>query len=238
MSGTPDIILIGHGPGDALLLTLEAQRTLQQYGFAFTIGVPPRLAQSLRSAGVELEPLDQRVLAAEDPRDALLAAADVVLKQAEVESPVLVLVPENPLFLNSLSRFLLVEARDRELTVRSLPGVSQFDLLVNELGIDVAARGIQLFEAKRLLDSEERPNPRIPVVLLRLAGVMGDEVAPLAELRTSLAALYPGEHPVTLFNAGITGEGASHATGTLASIEEFAEHVDSGCSLFIGPIRE
>lgn len=237
MSKPADIILIGHGTGDALQLTVQAHGTLQRYGFAYAIGVPPRLTRLLASSGVELEHLDQRMLAATEPADALLAAADVVLKQTEVESPVLVLVPGNPLFLNSLSRLLVAEGGARELRVQRLAGVSQLDVLVNELGIDAAARGLQVFDAGRVVESGSRPNPHIPAVLFRAGDLLTGDGAALASLQTDLATVYPTSHPITLFNIDQAGDGTSFATAPIAEMAEFAAHLHAGSSLYIGPVR-
>ena len=165
MTKTADIIIIGHGTGDALQLTLQAQHILERFGFAFAIGAPPLLTKMLTASGVELEHLDERMLAASDPSEALMTAADVILKQAEIEQPVIVLVPGNPLFLNSLSRFLVAEGGARKLVVQRLAGISQLDVIINELGIDVAARGIQVFDAAGIAAGRSQPDPRVPTVL-------------------------------------------------------------------------
>lgn len=177
------------------------------------------------------------MLAATDPADALLAAAEVVLKQTEVESPVLVLVPGNPLFLNSLSRFLVAEGGARELRVQRLAGVSQLDVLVNELGIDVAARGLQLFDAGRVVTSHSQPDPYVPAVLFRAGDLLAGDGASMATLRADLATVYPTTHPITLFNIDQAGDGTSFATAPLADITEFTAHLHAGSSLYIGPIR-
>jgi uncharacterized protein YabN with tetrapyrrole methylase and pyrophosphatase domain len=236
VSEPAEIILIGHGSGDALHLTFQAQSVLQRYGFAFAIGVPPVLTQLLTSSGVELDHLDERMLAIAEPRDSLLAAADVVLKQTEVESPVVVLVPGNPMFLNSLSRLLVAEGMARGLTVRRLAGISQFDLVVNELGIDVAARGIQVFDASQIARGRSIPLTNIPAVLFRASDLLADDGAPLRSFQIALAAIYPDDHPVTLFNADPAGDGTSFATGTISGMAEFADHLHAGSSLYIGSV--
>lgn len=215
-------------------LGLNAQNVLQQYGFAFSVAASPAFTRYLQSVGVELEPLDEVMLKADDSLDAILDAADLVLKQAELEQPVLVLVPGNPLFLNSLSRFLVSEGRARGLVVETLSGVSQLDVLINELGVDVAARGIQIFDASSLLAAETALNTLIPTVLFRLSGLTGGGNS-LAALKALLKSSYSDDHLVTLFNSGTSSTGPSHATCQLLAMEDFDEHIDSSSSLFIGP---
>lgn len=240
VSKPADIILIGHGTGDALQLTVQAQSVLQRYGFAHAIGVPPLLTRFLSSAGVDLEHLDERMLAAGEAADALLVAADQILKQTEVERPVLVLVPGNPLFLNSLSRFLVAEAGSRDLSVQRLAGVSQLDVIVNELGIDVAARGLLLLEARHVALGRSQPNPEVPSILFRAGDLIeddDDDGTNVAALQVALATVFPTDHPVTLFNIGLTGDGTSFATAPLADLAEFSAHLHAGSSMFIGPVR-
>lgn len=216
-------------------LTVQARSVLERFGFAFAIGVPPLLAKVLGASGVELEPLDERMLAADEPADALLVAADVIFKQTEVEQPVIVLVPGNPLFLNSLSRFLLAEGGSRDLTVQRLAGVSQLDVIVNELGIDVAAHGLQVFDVVGVCSGRSVPVPAVPAVLLRVADLVRNDAASMSTLRQSLDSVYPADHPVTLFNIDPAGDTSSFATAPLSDVEEFQRHVHGGSSLFLGP---
>lgn len=216
-------------------LTVQARGVLERFGFAFSIGVPPLLAKVLGASGVELESLDGRMLVADEPADALLAAADVIFKQTEIEQPVIVLVPGNPLLLNSLSRFLVAEGRSRDLTVQRLAGVSQLDVIVNELGIDIAAHGLQVFDVVGVSSGRSRPVPTVPAVLLRLADLVGNDVASMSTLRQSLASIYRIDHPVTLFNIDPTGDTSSFATAPLSDVEGFLEHIHGGSSLFLAP---
>lgn len=216
-------------------LTVQARTVLERFGFAFAIAVPPLLAKVLAASGVELEHLDERMIAADEPVDALLAVADVIFKQTEAEQPVIVLVPGNPLFLNSLSRFLLAEGATRKLTVQRLAGVSQLDVIVNELGIDIAAHGLQVFDVVGVSSGRSLPVPAMPAVLMRVADLVGNDTASMSTLRQSLGAVYPIDHPVTLFNIDPTGDTSSFATAPLSEIDEFLAHVHVGSSLFLSP---
>jgi uncharacterized protein YabN with tetrapyrrole methylase and pyrophosphatase domain len=236
VSEPADIILIGHGSGDALQLTFQAQGVLQRYGFAFAIGVPPMLSALLTSLGIELDHLDERMLAVAEPSDSLLVAADVVLKQTQVESPVILLVPGNPLFLNSLSRLLLAEGMARRLTVQRLAGISQFDIVLNELGIDVAARGLLVYDAAQVARGRSLPVANIPTLMFRASDLLVDDAAPLRSLQVALAAIYPNDHPITLFNVEPASDGTSFATAALDGMDEFADHLHAGSSLFIRPV--
>lgn len=237
MSTTADIILIGHGSGDALQLTLQAQGVLQRHGFALAVGVSPRLERVLASSKVDLEHLDERMLAVGDPADSLLIAADAILKQTEVERPVIVLMPGNPLFLNSLSRLLVAEGAGRKLTVQRIAGVSQLDLAINELGIDVAARGLQVFDAAAVARGRTRPDPAIPALLFRASDLLTNDQSPLEALHSLLRELYPGTHPVTLFNVDPASDATSFATTTVADFAGFAEHLHDGSSLYLSRVR-
>jgi len=236
VTGTPDIIIIGHGTGDALQITAQAQQVLHRFGFAFAIGVAPLLSRLLTASGVELDHLDETMLALPDPADALLAAADIVFKQVEVEQPVVVLVPGNPLFLNSLSRFLIAEGGARGLAVQRLAGVSQLDVIVNELGIDVAGRGLQVFDAPSLVAGTSVLVPTVPVVVFRASELTTGTGERYAALLGQLGDAYPPDHAVTMFNIEPLDDRTSFASVPLAKAAELAEHLHIGSSLFIRPI--
>ncbi len=214
---------------------MQARAVLERFGFAFAIGVPTLLTRLLASSGVALEHLDERMLAADEPADALLAAADVILKQTEVEHPVIVLVPGNPLVLNSLSRFLLAEGTKRKLTVQRVAGVSQLDVIVNELGIDIAAHGLQVFDAVGVGRGRSVPRPTMPAVLLRVADLLENHAASMSDLRQTLGPIYPSGHPITLFNIDPVGDSSSFATAPLSDVDEFAAHIHVGSSFYLSP---
>lgn len=233
MTRVDDIVLIGCGAGGPLQLSTEAHRLLERYGFAFSVGVSAQVTHHLGATAVEIERLDELITDHEDPADGLLAAADLIFKQVEIERPVLVLVPGNPLFLNSLSRFIVAEGQRRDIHVRRIAGVSLIDVAINELGIDVSARGIQVFDVDGIVERGNQPALGVPTLLVGFTPSDGEER--LGRLRVRLAARVPPEHQVTLVNVGHDGA-TTRASAPFARFEEFAQHLHGGSCVFLGPV--
>ncbi len=225
------LVLVGFGVGDQFQITIQAQRMLNQHGFSFGIGIPPRLKKLLDSWNIEVEELDDRLDADLPWEDRLLDVADVVLGQTEVERPVLFLVPENPLFFNSLSRFLVAEGRAREVRVTVVPGTSQLDVLVNELGIDIAARGLQVLEASQFAAGKNPCHSSSPAVLFGLAALA--ESGSFDSLKKRLSHIYSPDHPVTLFTAATRDGGAVRATVLVSDFDELVGHITGLSSLYV-----
>jgi uncharacterized protein YabN with tetrapyrrole methylase and pyrophosphatase domain len=232
MAAEPDLYLAGFGTGSGLELSLEAESALRRIGFAMSINAPPALVRHLHARGVELQALDELLTGDEPWADRILGVADAVLRQLEFESPVAVLVPDNPLFLNPLSRFLVAECRVRGKTVATLAGVSQFDAVVNALGLDIGRRGLGLVDAASAAETWPMPLSS-PVVVFKVAALAAD--GGLSRLAARMRAIYPEDHEVTLVNVAF-GEGAtSHATLPLSRFEEFESRLGPGACLYLGP---
>jgi hypothetical protein len=74
----------------------------------------------------------------------------------------------NPLLLNAVNRFLMVEAKKRGLTLGGFPGVSPIDVVVSELGIDVGTAGLQILSARGLVARSAALHPQVPLPLLQV----------------------------------------------------------------------
>jgi uncharacterized protein YabN with tetrapyrrole methylase and pyrophosphatase domain len=155
------------------------------------------------------------------------------------------LTPGNPLFLNSIARFLVKEARDRGLSVQVHPGISEFDAVLCYLGLDVSAFGLQMFDARQLVVRKQDINPRVPLLILQTAGVIAGDVVPdgagtaqdLSPLSGHLSRFYPPQHPVSIINISpVTGQPA-HVTAPLHKLSELLPHMQLQSNLFIDRIR-
>lgn len=236
----PAVVVLGYGSHDALHLTVEAQRILERTGRACALGIPPLLARHLKSLRVKVEDLTVRFGGDRAYADFYLDAADYVLERAQVEQPVVLLTPGNPLFLNSVTRFLVLEGRRRDMRIDIHPGVSPLDVLVSYLGVDVAQRGLQVFTADQLLTQGHLVNSRVPLFLMELAGLGASRLGQAGvnpnrfrRLMGHLAGFYPPQHPTTLVNLTSVPGRRSHATVPLARLDEFLAHLTTDSCLFV-----
>lgn len=244
-SGLPDLMLVGYGVGDGLQLTVESERVLVRLGRCLAIGVPPNLERYLRSLRVECIDLTAGLPADRPFADAYLDLAEAILQEVADDPPVAVLSPGNPLLSNALNRFLMIKARERKLRVQVLPAVSPVDVLVCATGLDVGAFGLQLFDARRLVERERPIDASVPLLLLQLAGVAATTTGePLsrapgayARLTEALLKWYPVDHPVTHLGDGTEPGAARLATVALDRFEEIVPHIGTGSTLFVDLVR-
>jgi Tetrapyrrole (Corrin/Porphyrin) Methylases len=234
----PDLILLGHGVGDTLQLTVEAQRILARFGKAYCLPLPPNLKRFLRSQRVECVDLSDHFQEDKAFADVYLELADYILTRCIEEKPVILLTQGNPLFLNSLTRFLFKQATERKLAVQVIPGLSQLDTIISDIGLDVGTFGVQIFDARRFVERQLQPNPDVPLLLLQLGGFTAsragqnraepDGYGPLA---ACLSKFYPADHPLTLLNAG-HGK-STRVTVTVARFAELIPQIGPTSSLFL-----
>jgi len=241
-----DLVLLGYGVDDSLQISVNAQRLLAATGRAYTLGVPANLARLLASQRVETVDLSDRFTLGRRFEDAYLDVAEFLLRRTTEERPVIFLTYGSPLFLNSLGRFLFVQARQRNLTVDVRPAISQFDQIVSDLGIDVGAGGLQLFDARRLLRKRQQLNPAVPLLLLQLAGVQATAVpddgrppepGDYAEIADYLKAAFGEEQPVTLLNLAAGDRAATRTTVPLVRFAELVPQIVSTSHLFVEAAR-
>lgn len=244
MPDQPDLVLLGYGVDDSLQLTVQTQRILAQAGKVYALALPPALARFLKSQRIEVEDLTDRFQPGRPYSDCYLDVADHLFRRAAQEQPVCFLSPGNPMFLNALNRFIVMQAGQRGLSVQTYPGVSLLDAIVSDLGLDVGTFGLQLFDARRLVSRGQQINTAVPLVLLQLAGFAAETVgghaaapADYEPLAAYLARFYPHEHLVTLLNRE-PGQGPARATLPLGRFAELVQHVAPSSSLFIDAVRQ
>ena len=204
-------MLIGYGITDTLQLTVEGQRALSRFGSAYTLGLPPVLAAFLKSQRVKVTDLAPELSGAA-PAEGYLAVASRVLERTTVERPVILLSPGHPLIFNSIGRYLAAEGRRLGLTVQVVPGVSQLDLLIGAIGLDVTTFGLQVFDAARFVSRGLPVSPAVPVILMH-AGALGVDSPPAADdLARRLQQCYPAAHPAVVLHLGPAGLRAEATT--------------------------
>ncbi len=229
----PTLVLAGFGASSALQMTVEAQQMAVHIGQVLSLGLPERLRVLLARQHVAITPLDH--LLAERPfAEGYAAVAQAVLGRAEKDPPAMFISQGSPLFANAITRYLMAEANRLQLSVRIFPGVSPIDVVVAEVGLDVGRAGLQTISASGLAARPAALNPRMPLLLLELAGLAAgggsaEAYGPLVEM---LGREYPASQPVTLIN--MTGDGSiSRATVTLANFAELLPKIDASSCLFV-----
>ncbi|MBT8400147.1 MAG: hypothetical protein KJO98_06700 [Rhodothermia bacterium] len=125
------------------------------------------------------------------------------------------------------THILLDRARRRGVNARMLPGVSTFDLVCTEAGLDLVSQGCLVMDATEFLDRRMSPQPSCHLVLWQV-GVVGDPVQSravvsrdgFARLVERLQELYPMDHLASIFEWSSSGlERKASSIGELGAME-------------------
>lgn len=242
----PALLLVGYGVGESLQITLEAQLALLRANRVYAIAPPAALVRHLGTQRVSVTDLAPRLREeGVEAVDAYLDVAGFVLREAALDPPVALLVPGNPLFQNSITRFLVQAARERDLPVAVFPGVSILDVLISDLGLDVTSRGLQVFDARHIVARAPVLNPAVPLFILQPGALVegtsperGETPSAVERLEQRLASVYPREHPVSLI-LRTTGRGEfTHRTRPLAAFSTLTTAFGDAAAIFCDLVRE
>ena len=124
-----------------------------------------------------------------------------------------------------------------------LPASSAVDALVNDLGLDVSSRGLQIFDARQLVARQLVINPQVPLFLFGVDAFADPRLLPpgvppedlLVHLGTYLEKTFGSDRSVTLV-ARMTGMGRmEQMTVPLSRSAELWPLVAPGAALYVGP---
>jgi tetrapyrrole methylase family protein/MazG family protein len=169
----PGVTIVGLGPGDPNLLTVEAREVLAAAAEVHT--------RSARHPALATLPPSTAVIAVEAPPAALVQE---LLALGRRPQGVIYAVPGHPLVGDAAAAALIDACRRESLPCRVMAGVSLLETACEALGIDAVAAGVQLIDPL-----DPRPDPGRPALLAPLPGA-----ALLPALRDRLLDLYPADH--------------------------------------------
>lgn len=222
------LTIMGLGPGDARLLTLEARDHLQAIGrLVLRTTIHPTVRQL--PPHLQLESFDALYESAPDFDTIYRTIATTLLERVARGEELTYAVPGHPLVAEATTRQLLSAARARGVPVRIIAGLSFVEPVCEALQLDPLAHGLQLLDAldlqpaafPELATPEQRAwvevqelgpyaPPYVPYPLQAtrpalIAQVYSRRVASAVKL--ALLERYPAEHPVTVVRAaGVAGE--------------------------------
>jgi tetrapyrrole methylase family protein/MazG family protein len=167
------VTIVGLGPGDPNLLTVEAREVLAAAAEVH--------CRSARHPALATLPPPTAVIAVEAPAAALVQE---LLALGRRPQGVVYAVPGHPLVGDAAAASLVDACRREGLPCRVVAGVSLLETACEVLGIDAVAAGVQLIDPL-----DPRPDPGRPALLAPLPGA-----AHLPALRDALLDLYPPDH--------------------------------------------
>jgi tetrapyrrole methylase family protein/MazG family protein len=191
---TPEIIIVGLGPGSADLLTRAAWRALTTANVIYArTRHHPTLAEL--PAHVQVQSFDDVYDQAPDFETVYQTIADRVLALAQQQSPVVYAVPGHPFVAETAVRLICQQAPAAGLQVQVLDGLSFIEPVLSALQLD-ALPGLVIGDALACGKCYHPPFDTNQPVLL--AQIYSRLIA--ADLKLTLLNLYPPEHQVALLH--------------------------------------
>lgn len=215
------ITVVGLGPGDPGLLTLNARAALDNAAEVWCRTTRHPTVEGLELGG-RLHGFDNVYEEHERFEDVYDAIVERLLGMAR-SGDVVYAVPGHPLVGEATVRELLARAPDAGIDVRIVDGLSFIEPVCTALHVDALASNLQIVDAL-----DPRLDPARPALI---AQVYGRRIA--SSLKLALLELYPPEHPVT----AVRGAGVVDATVVerldLSTIDRGDERFDHLACLYL-----
>lgn len=224
------ITIVGLGPGGVDLITRGVWQRLREADTIY-------LRTARHPAVAELPPSPQKISfdhiyeTAHDFGAVYDQIAQAVLDAARRGEAAVYAVPGDPSVGEATVSAIVQGAARRTIRCRVLPGVSFIEPSLAALGLD-ALNGLQLFDAISLAGYNHPPvNPDFPVLL---GQVYSRLLA--SELKLSLMAVYPDDHPVTLIHGAGTAQ--QHLETVPLYEVDRSQHIGHLTSMFVPALTE
>lgn len=221
------ITIVGLGPGDAGLITIQAWHLLSAADTVYLRTARHPAVDGL-PARIKRHAFDEIYQTAERFDEVYRQIAEEVLRIG-TERDILYAVPGNPFVGETTVATILKGAANAGIPVRIVPGISFVEPALAAMGID-ALDGLQIFDGIEIASALYPPiNPDVPLLLGQVYSRM---VA--SELKLSLMGIYPAEHKAALI----------HSAGQEDQLVEWSplyeidrsDYIDHLTSLYVPPL--
>jgi hypothetical protein len=200
-----DIGIVGTGIVGTHQLTREAEEVIRRSRRTFVIESGYGLPEYLTSLGTEVTELGTLYEPGHDRLPTYRRMAAEVLAAAVAGPPVCLAAYGHPWIYCYPTTLITRAAPLLNLRVSVFPGISAFDTLLVDLGIDIGPNGVQMYEATDLLLRRRPIQPDVMCVIWQPT-VVGDPTCPAAPhtidqfrpLQAYLEGFYPSGHEVAL----------------------------------------
>lgn len=223
------ITLIGLGPGDPDLLTVQAKRLLEESGEVYFRTDHHPVVESLRGK-ITVKSFDYLYQTADKFEEVYSQIIAQILTLGRT-GPVVYAVPGHPFVAETTCPEIFRLANVEGIPVRVIEGISFIEPVCSALGIDPFPKMVLVDALEVAAAHHPGYPPNYPALFTQ---VYSRQVA--AELKMTLNAVYPDQHPVYLV----------HAAGTpQVKIEEIklyqidrSQSIDITTALYIPPLQE
>lgn len=224
-----DITIVGLGPGDPNLLTLEAWRVLSNADEVWL-----RTRRHPTVAGLPDGPTYRSFDALYEEHttfaDVYGAIAGRIIDLGRRDGGVVYAVPGHPLVGETAVLQILERARQESLSTHVVAGISFIEPMLTTLGLDPFDAGLQIADAE-ILARQYHPIVNVDLPLL-VPQLYSRHLA--SDVKLTLLDAYPPEQQVTLvFGAGTSGVKVEHCT--LHELDHRSSF-DDWTTLYVAPV--
>ena len=238
-----DLFLLGTGILSFFDITLYTQSVLKKCSTVFYLHDLPTLDQYLKK--ITAKPINLMPLYYLDGRDRGEIYKDIVshvLEAVTKEQPVALLLHGNPILYSTISQRLLKECAERVIKIEVVPAMSCLDRIFVDLGVDIAERGVQIYEASRAIRTPIPIVNSVDLLILQIGPIHNPNAArnkaaaaeDALELKDYLERFYPPDHMTYIVESAVEIGYDTLVTPTrLAELEQAAERMTYTATLFI-----
>jgi tetrapyrrole methylase family protein/MazG family protein len=224
------IILLGLGPGDPDLLTRQAWRLLESRSEIY-LRTRQHPAVAGLPSGLQIHSFDDLYDQGEHFEAVYEAIVTQVLELGKRPEGVIYAMPGHPFVAEATAPEIARRARAAGLPVQVIAGLSFFEPVVSALGLD-------LFPHTALVDAYELASAHVPPFPPNAPALIAQlhSAALASEVKLTLGAVYPDEHPVRLVHAAGT---PAQQVESLALYEiDRSPHLGLLSTLYVPPLGE
>jgi precorrin-2 methylase len=237
-----DLFLLGSGIHSFFDVTLYTQSVLQKCSTVFYLHDLPSLDQYLMQ--VTAKPINLMPLYYHDGRNQRDIYEDIVshvLHAVEKQRPVALILHGNPILYSTISRRLLEECSKRAIETEVVPAISCLDRIFVDLRLDIAERGLQIYEASRAIRRSMPIINSADLLVLQIASIRRrasrNETARIEDvlkLKHYLRKFYPPTHKMYVIESSVEiGFSTLIAPIILSKLEQVAKRMTYTASLFV-----
>jgi precorrin-2 methylase len=241
-----DVAIVGLGIVGVHQITREVEETIRRCRHTLVIDSGFGILSYLRNICAEVTSLVPFYERGKSRLPTYRRMAAEVINAAITGPPVCFATYGHPLVYCYPAVLIQRAAKLLDLRVETFPGISSLDTLFVDLGIDVAADGVQMYEATDLI-LRRRPIQNDVACILWQTNVVADPTyetdrrpaEQFLSLQNYLLEFYPPEHSVTLvFSKTFPLLPSIVETFRLATLAADLERAPQGGNLYIPPLHK
>ncbi len=223
-------------------LTQEAVTAISQSKKVVWVGAIPGLAELLTRHGIASEDLSVLYVNGAVDQENYARIRERTLELLQTDEVVTFVVAGHPRLGVTVVQQFQQLAHAANFKMVTYPGISSFDTMINDLGLDPLEEGTCILDANRLLLYNYQMVPTLNYFIYHVCSIgnpLTDYLEPLANnktqfLQSKLLKHYSVEHPATLISSSrVSGQAAHRVHGKIGDIATLLNSVSFEHTLFI-----